>query len=226
MAAFDALKNKLNGDDEDQNSFVSPVQYQEGGLNPSLPPQQFLGQILNKTVGDEKPKDGDEGIRPSISPIDVLPYGELGSLAANGVKAAGSAIAEAAPRVLGNEIGAIGSDVSQASPTLNALKALANKPDQELTMADRISQAAQNSKVKVVPSEADIEAAKFAQQAQSQPKFGEALQSPGRNIPDQKMAQYQDYLRNQAFQERNAKQLAAKQDPTTSKLAQLLRGNK
>lgn len=220
--AFNNLKSKLTGQPQQDES---PVQYQEGGLNPSLPPQQFLGQILNKTIGDEKPKDGDEGIRPSISPIDMLPYSELGSLAANGVKAAGSAVAEAAPRILGNEIGAIGRDVSQASPTLNALKALSNNPENEMSMADKIRQAAGKSNVKMVPSEFDAEAAKYVEAAKSQPKFGETASS-GRNIPDQEMAEFQAKLREEAMNKRNADQLGARKNIDQSKLMEMLRTRK
>lgn len=76
-----------------------------GGLDPSVPPQQFLGQVLNKTIGD-KPQ---EGVQSIASPIDFLPMTEMAGMAANGVRGA----LNAAPRLLANEVGAVGPGVAQ-----------------------------------------------------------------------------------------------------------------
>lgn len=70
-------------------------------LNPSLPPQQFLGQILDKATGMEKAQ-GDE-VTPTDSPIDAL-AGGIGS-------SVGRAIAPAVERggtgLLADEVGAL-----------------------------------------------------------------------------------------------------------------------
>lgn len=89
-----------------------------GELNPSLPPQKFLGQILNKTIGDTP----SEGVQQIASPIDFIPVGEIAQLAIR-----------AAPKMLGNEIGSIGPGVAKLV---------------EESMADKIKRAAANSAVK------------------------------------------------------------------------------
>lgn len=81
-----------------------------GGIDPSAPPQQFLGQILNNVIGDKKADDGD-GIRESASPIDFVAPEAAGAFS-GAVKKIGQVAMEAAPRLIGNEMGAIGSDLS------------------------------------------------------------------------------------------------------------------
>lgn len=100
--------------DTTQNSVLSklagvmPV-YSDKGLNPTLPPQQFLGQILNNTIGD-KPATDNDSIRDSVSPVDFI-----APEAASGMSSLGKSAVEAAPRLLGNEIGSIGSDVKNGT---------------------------------------------------------------------------------------------------------------
>lgn len=52
-------------------------------IDPTLPPDRFLGRILNKAIGDEKPSDPD-AITESIGPLD-LPT-EAATLAGAGIK--------------------------------------------------------------------------------------------------------------------------------------------
>lgn len=72
-------------------------------LDPSKPPQEFLGQILDAVVGDKKEADA---ITPDYnSPVD-LAAGVLGA----GI---GNAMAHGASEILGNEIGAIGVNIAR-----------------------------------------------------------------------------------------------------------------
>jgi hypothetical protein len=62
---------------------------EEGDLNPSLPPDAFLRQILNKTIGDEKapPEFSEKGggiTEPLISPLDFP--AEIATMAGVGAK--------------------------------------------------------------------------------------------------------------------------------------------
>lgn len=89
-----------------------PKKYGEekiGGIDPSASPQHFLGQILNNIVGDKQAEDGDS-VRESASPVDFIAPEAAGAL--RGMAGRGAQVlTEAAPRILGNEIGSIGSNV-------------------------------------------------------------------------------------------------------------------
>ena len=52
-------------------------------IDPTLPPDRFLGRILNKAIGDEKPSDPD-AITESISPLDFPT--EMAAIAGAGAK--------------------------------------------------------------------------------------------------------------------------------------------
>jgi hypothetical protein len=90
-----------------------------GDLDPSRSPEEFLGQVLDKIVGDEKAQ-GDEITPDYNSPVDFI-AGGLGSKV-------GSAMARDASSIVGNEIGAIGKNVK---------KAAAAKAPKELSMTER-----------------------------------------------------------------------------------------
>lgn len=89
-----------------------PKKYGEAkiaGIDPNASPNQFLGQILNNVIGDKQSEDGDS-IRESASPVDFIApeaAGALRSMASRGAQV----MTEAAPRILGNEIGSVGSNV-------------------------------------------------------------------------------------------------------------------
>lgn len=105
--------------DDWKNKFATAT---PGGINPTAPPQQFLGQILNNVIGDKAATDGD-GIRESASPIDFLAPEAAGALGKIGSKA-GQVVAESAPRFLTNEVGSVGRDIS---PMSQAIKDVASK---------------------------------------------------------------------------------------------------
>lgn len=130
-----------------------PKKYGEakiGGIDPSASPQHFLGQILNNIVGDKKAEDGDS-VRESASPIDFIAPEAVGALNAM-AKRGSQVVADAAPRILGNEIGSVGSDVkpkfdnikqalssnlemvksNTTGPNVNLLKARRTESDQNL----------------------------------------------------------------------------------------------
>ena len=74
------------------------------------PNPSALRSFLQSTIGDKANAAGDDSVQPSMSPLDVLPYGEMANGALAVGKGAANAIGEAAPRILGNEIGSIGSN--------------------------------------------------------------------------------------------------------------------
>lgn len=94
------------------------------GIDPSASPQQFLGQILNNVVGDKKSEDGD-GIRESMSPIDFIAPEAVGVLG-GAAKKAGQVTIEAAPRLISNEVGAIGKDISGFQKAIQEAAAKSN----------------------------------------------------------------------------------------------------
>lgn len=102
--------------DSDATQPTSPDQYvmsgstTPGSLDPSQPPQQFLGQILDKAVGDQKPQ-GDE-IVPTTSPLDLIPYDKAALSVADAI--ASGLKSDEFRSIVGNEIGAIGHNVKEA----------------------------------------------------------------------------------------------------------------
>lgn len=81
-----------------------------GGINPSLPPNQFLGQVLHKITG--LGVDKSEETADSVAPMEGLAE-PVGLVAAPLAGALGNAMARDAGAVVGNEIGTVGSNVKQ-----------------------------------------------------------------------------------------------------------------
>jgi hypothetical protein len=104
MAKFKQLFEKIdpNGDsrfDELDTSGYSPSQQMQG---------EGFGNLIKGLVGDTAPSEGDEGVRESMSPIDLISPGMVTAPAkvlGRGVLSVGKDVVEAAPRLLGNEIG-------------------------------------------------------------------------------------------------------------------------
>lgn len=96
-------------------------------MNSDPSQDNYLDKAAKGALGfieDRAPVPGDDSLRePLLSPIDLVPYGQLGSLAAKGVGAGAKALAAPAERILANEIGSVGYDV--AAPKL--IKAAASK---------------------------------------------------------------------------------------------------
>lgn len=115
----------------------------------------FLNNISDKETDDDS-------IKPSLSPLDFIPYTGLADAAIS----AGSDAIKAAPQVLSNEIGAIGRDVSPEVPSK-----LADYLTQKST-ADATADAANNGTADltdVIKSQQNMSrAADFADRAKSQ----------------------------------------------------------
>ena len=91
------------------------------------------------------------------------------------------------------------------------------------SFADRIKAAAQNSPVKVQPSQYDTELAKYAQDAANRPQFGEPQPNAPASIKTPAEVNTQNYqigLRNQAQAERAAAQEQARRDIQFQQLLQ------
>ena len=92
----------------ESNTETSPYEYDEGASGGQLL-KGLIGSGKRPDSSDEwKPKGG--GIEPSVSPLDFITPGGV-VRAGRGLIGAGKAIGEAAPRLLGNEIGSAGSNV-------------------------------------------------------------------------------------------------------------------
>jgi hypothetical protein len=81
-----------------------------------------LRSFLDKLIGDEAAKPGDDSIRePIVSPIDFIPVQQIGALGAKGVsQIAKSPVVKSfvadAPGIIGNEIGSIGKNIKPKLP--------------------------------------------------------------------------------------------------------------
>lgn len=123
--------------------------YADGG---SVPPNTDLGDeisgegiapVIKNLIVDKKPEDPD-AIEPSTSPLDFITPSMVAAPAralGRGAMALGREAVEAAPRLVGNEIGAIGKDLKDMS-LLERIKAAAAKsgvkaPEMEAANAER-----------------------------------------------------------------------------------------
>jgi hypothetical protein len=84
-------------------------------MNSDPSKDNYLDKAAKGVLGfiEDKPAaPGDDSLRePLLSPIDIVPYAEMGSLAAKGLTAGAKALAAPAERILANEIGSIGRNV-------------------------------------------------------------------------------------------------------------------
>lgn len=206
-----------------------------GGIDPSAPPQQFLGQILNNVVGDKQADDGD-GIRESASPIDFIAPEAAGALS-GAAKKVGQVAMEAAPRLIGNEMGAIGSDLSGLRQSISD-KAAAASPYGKVSLLPTAEQAANDAgsfgKVTWLPTaeQAANDAGSFGKvtwQPTAEQTANEAAMAP---VVDQAKA-LQNAAKDQAFanqrantkmrmDQRNQNQLSQARDTAYQKLKQAL----
>ena len=176
-----------------------------GGINPTSTPQHFLGQILNNVVGDKAATDGDS-IRESVSPIDFVAPEAAGLLGK-----AGSVAAEAAPRLIGNEMGAIGKDLS---PFQQAIRDAANKSS--VSQVPTFEQAANGA----IGSEYQNLPKNFFDKA----KANAANKGIGPTGLEQQQFATQKAVTQDMLRDRNAQQLSDAKNLDFQKLKQLLGG--
>jgi hypothetical protein len=127
--------------------------------------------LLNDLIGD---REQEEGVVPSMSPIDFLPVTEMASLGARGVTGLGKAAIESAPRLLGNEVGSVGKNIA---------------PQIEKSLAEKLKQTAASSSVKGPEGGLTNKVAQY-QQNLKQPevnffdRFGpKSIDIPGETVP-------------------------------------------
>jgi hypothetical protein len=142
---------------------------QQQSPNPSM-----FRSLLQSTIGDKANSPGDDSVKPSMSPLDVLPYGEMANAGLAAGKGAVNAISEAAPRLLGNEIGSIGRNVLSKSESdllakyggVEALEGLTgNQLPSEMTGMERLAL----QKARSIPNSQQAADAMYAQKAVNQP---------------------------------------------------------
>lgn len=63
-----------------------------------------MNKAMHQKEQTKKTRDEEDAIEPSTSPLDFLPYGTL----AKGAAGIGKSLVQAAPKLLGNEVGSLG----------------------------------------------------------------------------------------------------------------------
>ncbi len=108
-----AFADAVNARQAEEQFTLPPAK--PGSLDPSLPPQQFMGQVLDKITGMEKPQ-GDE-ITPADSPIDLI-AGSAGAALGKKVveSAAGKAVGGALGQFAADEAGVLRAPTAKALP--------------------------------------------------------------------------------------------------------------
>lgn len=78
----------------------------------------FTNRFINRRLkaladlsGASDKSASDDSVSPMSSPIDLMPWQELGLAGAKGISTAAGALSESAPRILGNEIGSVGPNI-------------------------------------------------------------------------------------------------------------------
>lgn len=116
------MDNEINDDDISKIDQTSEDMASQGWKS--------IGKSLLDEGKQPEPETYEKGqaIEPEGSPIDLLagPIGsKLGSVASKGLMSAGKALAPTVERIAGNEVGAIGSDISKYLPVDDAIQTLA-----------------------------------------------------------------------------------------------------